>query len=82
VQGTDEAPKAPGETLAKAENPNGAIPPNWSRRLALGLLRREAEHWIPAPGTKPEQSRSPGKQNAPDWKKVTGGFDSVGAWEW
>jgi tetratricopeptide (TPR) repeat protein len=57
VQGTDEALKSPGETLAKSGNPDGVIPPNWSRRLTLGLLRREAEQLIQAPGTKPEKSR-------------------------
>jgi WD40 repeat protein/tetratricopeptide (TPR) repeat protein len=55
VQGTDEALKATGETLAKSGKPNGAIPPNWSRRLTLGLLRREAEQLTQAPGAKPEQ---------------------------
>jgi serine/threonine protein kinase/WD40 repeat protein/tetratricopeptide (TPR) repeat protein len=57
VQGTDEALKSPGDTLAKAGNPDGAIPPNWSRKLTLGLLRCEAEQWIQALGTKPEKSR-------------------------
>ena len=57
VQGTDEAVKSPAQPLAKSGNPDGAIPPDWDRRLNLGLLRREAERWIQAPGTKPEKSR-------------------------
>jgi Flp pilus assembly protein TadD len=57
VQGTDEALKSSGETLAKPGNQSGVIAPNWSRRLTLGLLRREAEQSIQAPGTKPEKSR-------------------------
>jgi hypothetical protein len=57
VQGTDEALKSPAEPPAKSGKPDGVIPPNWDRRLTLGLLRREAEQWIQAPGTKPEKSR-------------------------
>ena len=57
VQGTQEALKSPAEPPGKSGNPDGVIPPNWSRRLTLGLLHREADQWIPAPGTKPETSR-------------------------
>ncbi len=57
VQGTQEALESPAEPPAKSGNTDGVIPPNWSRRLTLGLLRREAERWIQAPGTKPEKSR-------------------------
>jgi Flp pilus assembly protein TadD len=57
VQGTDEALKSPAEPPAKSGNPDGVIPPNWNRRLTLGLLRRETEQLIQAPGTKSEKSR-------------------------
>ncbi len=57
VQGTQEALQSPAERPGKSGNPEGVIPPNWDRRLTLGLLRREAERWIQAPGTKPEKSR-------------------------
>jgi hypothetical protein len=57
VQWAQRAPKSPAEPPGKSGNPDGVIPPNWSRRLTLGLLRREAERWIQAPGMKPEQSR-------------------------
>ena len=46
VQGTEEALKSPAEPLGKSGNPSGVIPPNWSRRLTLALLRREAEQLI------------------------------------
>ncbi len=55
VQGTQQALKSPAVAPGKSGNPNGVIPPNWSRRLTLGLLRREAEQLIQAPGTKPEK---------------------------
>ncbi|MGO9922542.1 MAG: protein kinase domain-containing protein [Isosphaeraceae bacterium] len=57
VQGTQEALKSTAEPPAKSGNADGVIPPNWCRKLTLGLLRREAEQWIQAPGTKPEKSR-------------------------
>ena len=57
VRGTEEALKSPAEPPGKSGNADGVIAPNWDRRLTLGLLRREAEQWIQAPGTKPEQSR-------------------------
>jgi tetratricopeptide (TPR) repeat protein len=55
VQGTEEALKSPTEALQESGNPDGVIPPNWNRRLTLGLLRREAEQLIQGPGTKPEK---------------------------
>jgi serine/threonine protein kinase/WD40 repeat protein/tetratricopeptide (TPR) repeat protein len=57
LQGTHEALKSPAEPPPKSGNTEGVIPPNWDRRLTLGLLRREAEQWIQAPGTKREKSR-------------------------
>jgi tetratricopeptide (TPR) repeat protein len=57
VQGTQEALKSPADPSGKSGNPDGVIPLNWSRRLTLGLLRREAEQRIQAPETKPEKSR-------------------------
>jgi eukaryotic-like serine/threonine-protein kinase len=57
VQGTQQALKLPAEPSGKSGNSDGVIPPNWSRRLTLGLLRREAEQRIQAPETKPEKSR-------------------------
>jgi WD40 repeat protein/Flp pilus assembly protein TadD len=57
LQGTQEAMKSPAVPPAKSENADGVIPPNWNRSLTLGLLRREAERLIQAPGTKPEKSR-------------------------
>jgi Flp pilus assembly protein TadD len=57
VQGTQQALKSSAEPPGKSGNPDGVIPPNWSRRLTLGLLRREAEQLIEAPGAKPENSR-------------------------
>jgi WD40 repeat protein/Flp pilus assembly protein TadD len=55
VQGTQEALKSPAEPPAKSGNADGVIPPNWDRRLTLGLLRREAEQLTQAPGTKPRK---------------------------
>jgi tetratricopeptide (TPR) repeat protein len=46
VQGTEEALKSPTGSLGRSGNPAGAIPPNWNRKLALELLRREAEELI------------------------------------
>jgi hypothetical protein len=57
VQGTQEALKSPAEPQAKSGNAEGVIPLNWDRRLTLGLLRREAEQLIQAPGMKAEPSR-------------------------
>jgi eukaryotic-like serine/threonine-protein kinase len=57
VQQTQQALKSPAEPPGKPGNPDGAIPPNWSRRLTIGLLRREAEQLIQGSGTKPEKSR-------------------------
>ena len=57
LQGTQQALKSPAEPPGKSANADGVIPPNWDRRLTLGLLRREAGQLIEAPGTKPEQSR-------------------------
>jgi serine/threonine protein kinase/WD40 repeat protein/tetratricopeptide (TPR) repeat protein len=53
LHGTEEALKSPAKLVAKSGNPDGAIPPNWSRRLTLRLLRREAEQVIQGLGTKP-----------------------------
>jgi tetratricopeptide (TPR) repeat protein len=50
VQGTVEALKPPAEP-AKKKGSDGAIPPNWSRKLTLEPLRREAEQLIQGPGT-------------------------------
>jgi hypothetical protein len=55
VQETQEALKSPAEPPAKSGNTDGVIPPNWNRRLALGLLRREAEQLLQAPETKPQK---------------------------
>jgi len=55
VQGTQQALKSPVEPPGKSRNPDGVILPNWSRRLTLGLLRREAEQLIQTPGTKSEK---------------------------
>jgi hypothetical protein len=52
VQGTREALKTSAEPRADAGNSDGVIPPNWSRRLTLQLLRREAERLIQGPMTK------------------------------
>ena len=57
VQGRQGALKSPAEPPGKSGNADGVIPPNWDRRLTLGLLRREAERLIQAPGTNPEKSR-------------------------
>jgi hypothetical protein len=57
TQGTQEALKSPAEPPGKSGNPDGVIPPNWCRRLTLGLLRREAEQRSQAPETKPAKSR-------------------------
>jgi serine/threonine protein kinase/WD40 repeat protein/tetratricopeptide (TPR) repeat protein len=53
VQGTDEALKPPAELPGNSRNPDGVIAPNWSRKLTLLLLRREAEELIQGPGTNP-----------------------------
>jgi eukaryotic-like serine/threonine-protein kinase len=53
VRGTQRALKSPVEPPGKSGNSDGVIPPNWDRRLTLGLLRREAERLIQTPGTKP-----------------------------
>ena len=37
---------SPAEPPAKSGDADGVIPPNWDRRLTLGLLRREAERLI------------------------------------
>jgi len=55
IQGTEEALKPPAEPQGKHGNSDGAIPPNWHRRLTLLLLRREAEQLIQDPGTKSEK---------------------------
>ena len=55
VQGTQQAIKSPAEPPGKSGDPDGAIAPNWNRRLTLALLRREAEQLIQAPGTEPER---------------------------
>jgi WD40 repeat protein/Flp pilus assembly protein TadD len=57
VHGTQQALKSPAQPPAKSGNSDGVIPPNWQRRLTLGLLRREAEQRIGASGTKLETSR-------------------------
>jgi tetratricopeptide (TPR) repeat protein len=54
IQGTEEALKSPAETQGKPANSDGAIPPNWHRRLTLRLLRREAEQLIQGPETRSE----------------------------
>jgi tetratricopeptide (TPR) repeat protein len=55
VQGSDEALKPPAEPPGKSGNTSGVIPPDWSRRLTLGLLWGEAERLIQTPGTKSEK---------------------------
>jgi tetratricopeptide (TPR) repeat protein len=55
VQGTQQELKSPTDPPGKSGNADGVIPPNWSRRLTLELLRREAEQLIQALGTKPEK---------------------------
>jgi hypothetical protein len=55
VQGTQEALKSPAEPPAKSGNADGVIPPNWDRRLTLGLLRREAQQLIQSPFQKPRK---------------------------
>jgi tetratricopeptide (TPR) repeat protein len=57
AQGTEEALEPPAHAPGKSGNSGGIIAPNWSRRLTLLLLRREAGQLIQAPGTKPEKSR-------------------------
>jgi tetratricopeptide (TPR) repeat protein len=57
AQATQQALKSPAEPPARSANRDGVIAPDWSRRLTLGLLRREAEQLIQAAGTKPEKSR-------------------------
>jgi tetratricopeptide (TPR) repeat protein len=57
VQGSQEALKSPAGPPEKSGDAEGVIPPNWDRGLTLGLLRREAEQWIQAPGTRPDKSR-------------------------
>jgi serine/threonine protein kinase/WD40 repeat protein/tetratricopeptide (TPR) repeat protein len=53
IEGTEQALKPLAEPLGNSGNSEGGIPPNWSRRLTLQLLRREAETLIRDPGSKP-----------------------------
>jgi Flp pilus assembly protein TadD len=55
MQGTAEALKSRTESLEKSGNRDGVIPPNWSRKLTLRLLRGEAKELIQDSGTKPEK---------------------------
>jgi serine/threonine protein kinase/WD40 repeat protein/Flp pilus assembly protein TadD len=55
MQGTEKALKSPGEHMGKSGNTDGVIPPNWSRKLTLRLLRREAHQLIHGPGTKQQK---------------------------
>jgi WD40 repeat protein/serine/threonine protein kinase/Tfp pilus assembly protein PilF len=48
---TEDALKPP----TRSSTADGAIPPNWARKLTLQLLRREAEQLIPGPGAKPQK---------------------------
>jgi serine/threonine protein kinase/WD40 repeat protein/tetratricopeptide (TPR) repeat protein len=55
IQGTQEALKPAAGPPGKSANPDGVLGPNWSRRLTLQLLRREAEQLIQGPRTRPEK---------------------------
>jgi serine/threonine protein kinase/WD40 repeat protein len=55
VQGTEKALKSPAEPREKPGNLDGAIRPNWNRKLTLLLLRGEAEKLIQGPGATPHQ---------------------------
>jgi serine/threonine protein kinase/WD40 repeat protein/Flp pilus assembly protein TadD len=51
VQGTERALNSSAGSQGKIENCNGVIPLNWSRRLTLQLVRREAEQLVNGLGT-------------------------------
>ena len=53
IEASDEALRPPAEPPGKSATSNGVIRPNWSRRLTLETLRREAGQLIQAPATKP-----------------------------
>jgi hypothetical protein len=52
IQATEEALKPPPEPAEKSIDPNGAIAPDWHRKLTFQLLRQEALELIRGPGVK------------------------------
>ncbi len=53
IEATTKLCSRPPSRLESQRLPTASFRPNWSRRLTLELLRREAEQLIQAPATKP-----------------------------